>query len=190
MTKPIIMLDLDDTLCDLSNQLQKALLIETKKNIPVSKWHNYNLGNIYQMNGKVVEETIKKHNLFQTIKPFEKVNSAIKTLKNLGYDLVIVTARKNIDTKGDITKRWLKEYDIKYDELIVTTHALGKASIAQSIKPTWSIDDNTQYSNDCHEFVENTIIQSRPWNLHKANNPLNFKRVNHFFEFADIVSGK
>lgn len=187
MTSPVIMLDLDDTLCDLSSGLQKALYFETGKDIPVSKWHCYDLGKVYGVDGRVVESAIVHHNLFHWVRPFEKVVESLTNFKKSGYDLVIVTARQSLDLNGAITNAWLKEHGVEYDELILTTHSLGKKKIAESIRPEWSIDDNVAYTDGCQEFVENTVIQNRPWNIGASNNPFGFNRVDHFFEFADMV---
>jgi 5'(3')-deoxyribonucleotidase len=186
-SKSIIMLDLDDTLCDLSSLLQESLYKRTGQDIPVCEWHDYNLGNIYGTHNNIVFECIKEDDLFLKAKPLSYVVEGVKELWHMGYDIAIVTARKPVDPNGCTTQSWLEKHGLNPDYLFITSHEEGKHTIAEALKPDYSLDDNLHYIHSCDEHVLCSVIKDMPWN---RKNSGDFVRVNDFACFVDYVAGE
>ena len=184
----MIMLDLDDTLCDLSSLLKESITKRTGKNIPVHEWHDYNLGSIFGMDGDVVIQSIIEDNLFEKVKPFSDVKDGIDELLMKGFRVSIVTAREGIDKKGEQTFNWLRKNRINFSHLFLTSHQIGKHEIAERLQPKYSLDDNLDYVFSCYDHVGTSVIKTMPWN--KLTNSKSIARVDNFRDFVNLIKVK
>lgn len=162
-----VVIDLDEVICEMTKPLQKALEVETGKNIPVSEWHDYFLGEVYDIDKDTVFSVIEAHNVLWNAKPYLGAVEAMQTLRKRGFSIHIVTARSPFDSSGEKTARWLIEHEVPYDKLHISCHSRGKESIVRSICPVAMIDDHVKNIEDCYSSTYMSILINRPWNSNK-----------------------
>jgi 5'(3')-deoxyribonucleotidase len=165
--KQKVVIDLDDTLNNLAHILYVAMAIETKKIIPVYKWHDYNISipELYNLDGGRQEllDIIKTNDLLNMCNP-SKFCQITYMFKLKGYEVIIATARKCFKDKKirEKTEAWLKKhsYQIYYDKLLIT----DVGNKLDGIKGVdYFIDDNKEnlepYKNDVR-----CLLVDQPWN--------------------------
>ena len=102
-----VIIDIDNTLCISNERFQLA----TKPN------------------GKIDWDIVYKPELIKNDKPFYPMIDLTKKYKKDGVEVIILTGRP--DSVEGVTKEWLQQYEIEYDQLIMrnrSSHFL-KASI-------------------------------------------------------------
>ncbi|KAI0768610.1 hypothetical protein BD413DRAFT_563434 [Trametes elegans] len=164
-SRPVIAVDMDDVLC--------------KTNDAVAKWHNDTYGTkmtlddfyyyYYWMNPYwgTPDETVEKvEKIWQSdyldkAEPVEGAYEGVLALKNLGYRLIVVTARQPREL--DRSLEWIeKHFPALFDTIICTGQSqetltdehelvtkLSKAEVCRKIGAKFLIDDSAENSIDC-----------------------------------------
>lgn len=98
-----------------------------------------------------VKDTFEKYG---RAKPIPEMIDAIASAKKKGYRVILFTARrmsthngdinKVIEDVGDLTKQWLKDHNVQYDELI-----FGKPNAV------YYVDDKAMLPSTFLEWVKN-----------------------------------
>ena len=190
-------IDVDDTISETFETLlpyaQKYTIEDLKRE---SKVHmDGNLGNhfyIVYMNdwneqeatafwSKYYAEILKKLN----IKTF--ASEVIKNLKQQGHKIYLITARWDMpnDNVKEITKKWLEQNEVEYDELII--NASDKLKIVQEKNIDIFIDDSFK---NCKAIADNSDIKVYMMNS-RVNGDLEDEKVKRVFswpEISDIIS--
>ncbi|MGN1298867.1 MAG: HAD hydrolase-like protein [Candidatus Scatovivens sp.] len=92
--------------------------------------------------------------LLKKVKPKQSAIETINRLKQEGHKIIIITARWNKDycDSEEISKEWLKKYNISYDKIY--TGAESKKEIAINEKLDLFIDDSIK---NCREISNSNI---------------------------------
>ncbi len=133
-------------------------------------WTKEEEENFYKEN---IEEIVKK------LKPIKETPYYINKLKQDGHKIYIITGRNNGEYKNPykLTEEWLKKYDIKYDELILTDaydkHAKTQVCLENNID--LMIEDSIRISLDLREngvkvYTRNTRYNQKEQNLDRVSN--------------------
>lgn len=127
-------LDIDNVIASFDNELLKESLKYDKKlrntgiineNADYIRRGMFDWTN--EENEKFYKENIER--IAINLKPINRASETIKKLKKDGNKIYIITGRENGEYTNprEMTKNWLKKYDIEYDKLIFTdaydTHA-------------------------------------------------------------------
>ena len=120
-------LDIDNVIADLDKTYLKEFLLEdkNKRNTGIIDENaKHIIHGMFDWSKDEVKEFVS-NNMDRMGKSFDVIQDAkcyIDKLKRDGHEIYLVTYRKNEYWKEPekITKEWLKEYDIYYDELIFT----------------------------------------------------------------------
>ena len=85
-------------------------------------------------------------------------------LREMGYKIVVVTARPPSWGMRLVTWLWLWFHCFPFDKLIVTDFR-SKATLIDSLKPDLAIDDSpVQIAGLMGTCVENVVVFTQPWN--------------------------
>ncbi len=121
------------------------------------------------------------------LKVIEGAKEYIDKLHNDGHLIYIITGRDNGDyiDPYNMTKKWLYENNIYYDNLIFTNaHDKHEKSVkCLEYNIDIMIDDSYKICNDCIENGITTILMDTPYN--KCSN---IKRVKNWKKFYEFVS--
>ena len=140
-------------------------------------WNEDEETNFYKNN---IERIAKKLGVIESAKEY------IGKLHDDGYIICIITGRDNGEYKEpyNMTKKWLIDNNIYYDDLILTDaydkHAKTKQCLEHNIDIM--IDDSVRICSDCIENGITTILMDTPYNRYS-----NIQRVKSWKEFYRYV---
>ena len=113
----------------------------------------------------------------------------INKLKQEGHNIYLITARwdMRVDNVREITKKWLEDNNVKYDELIL--NASDKLKIAKEKNIDIFIDDSF---NNCKSIKDETSAKVYLMNtkMNESLNDDNIKRVYSWPEVYSLISQK
>lgn len=149
-------IDIDDTLTDIREELDKAAILYAKKigkltDEKIKIGGAYGNGNIYQQIFHFSEDELKyflkeiQESVTENALPRKNVVEVIHKLKELGHTIIIITARADEfhDDPYRQSKEWLERNNIVYDKLVVNARDKGIACIKEEID--LYIDDNLNH---------------------------------------------
>ena len=141
-------------------------------------WNEDEETNFYKNN---IERIAKKLGVIEGAKEY------IDKLHDDGHIICIITGRNNGEYKEpyNMTKKWLEDNNIYYDNLILTDaydkHAKTKECLEHNIDIM--IDDSVRICSDCIENGITTILMDTPYNKYS-----NMQRVKSWKEFYEYIS--
>ena len=141
-------------------------------------WNEDEETNFYKNN---IERIAKKLGVIEGAKEY------IDKLHDDGHIICIITGRNNGEYKDpyNMTKKWLEDNNIYYDNLILTDaydkHAKTKDCLEHNIDIM--IDDSVRICSDCIENGITTILMDTPYNKYS-----NMQRVKSWKEFYEYIS--
>ena len=141
-------------------------------------WNEDEETNFYKNN---IERIAKKLGVIEGAKEY------IDKLHDDGHIICIITGRNNGEYKDpyNMTKKWLEDNNIYYDNLILTDaydkHAKTKECLEHNIDIM--IDDSVRICSDCIENGITTILMDTPYNKYS-----NMQRVKSWKEFYKYIS--
>jgi len=111
-------------------------------------------------------------------------SEVINKLKQEGHKIYLITARWDMraDNVKEITKQWLKENNVVYDELII--NASDKLSIAKEKNIDIFIDDSF---NNCKSIKDGTNAKVYLMNT-KMNENLNDENIKRVYSWPEVYS--
>ena len=116
--------------------------------------------------------------------PNENTIKVLKKIQNSGNQIIIMTARNNKEIKNveELTKKWLKDNKIPYDELLINCQDKGKA--CSKYKVEVFIDDNI---NNCISVYDKlkipVFLYSTRYN--KSEKAIGVYRISNWEELSE-----
>lgn len=185
-------IDIDNVISNFNEMLLEAYLMHDKElrntgiinpnakyiRTGMFDWSNEEEHSFYKDN---IEGIAKK------LKVKEKAKEYIDRLHNDGHLIYIITGRDNGEYSEpyNMTKKWLDENNIYYDNLILTDaydiHAKSLECLKNDIDIM--IDDSVRICSDLITSGITTILMDTPY-----NRKINIKRVKNWEEFYEFVS--
>ena len=197
MRKNIFCVDLDDTLCYTGQTI-----IEYAKHYDItnlngsgkidqnsSSTDHYYFARMLGWNRKQLIEFFDAcyPMYLENIKVKDDAIKLLQRVKELDYIIHIVTARreKKIGIVYDITKKWLEENNLIYDDLIID--CINKGEYVKSVNAQLFLDDSLKNCLDvytCSPETDNYLLTT---NYNKEVSSDKIKRVNDLDEFYEKV---
>jgi len=108
----------------------------------------------------------------------------IKKLRKEGHKIYLITARWDMkkDSVEEITRTWLKENNVEYDELII--NASDKLKIAKEKEIDVFVDDSF---NNCKSIADGTSAKVFLMNT-KMNENLNNENIKRVYSWPEVYS--
>ena len=163
--------DIDNVISNFNEELLKEYLKYDKKlngNGIVNK-EEY----ITKMFNLTEEESIKFYKgnierIANNLKPIKDCSKYLKKLRKNGFKIYIITGRDNGEYKDpyNMTIKWLKKYDINYDEIfLVNSHDHhSKTDICLKNNISIMIDDSKKMCSDIKEHGITAFLYDTPYN--------------------------
>lgn len=185
-------IDIDDTISETFETLlpysQKYTVEDLKRKSKIQMDNNSsNHFYIVYMNGWSEQEAVNFWDKYYgeilrnlNIKAFAR--DVIKKLKEEGHKIYLITARWDMpnDNIEEITKKWLSDKDVEYDELII--NASDKLQIAKEKKIDIFIDDSFK---NCKDIANNTDAKVYIMNS-SVNGKLEDEKIRRVFSWPEI----
>ena len=185
-------IDIDNVISNFNEMLLEAYLMHDKElrntgiinpnakyiRTGMFDWSNEEELSFYKDNIECIAKKLKVK---------EKAKEYIDRLHNDGHFIYIITGRDNGEYSEpyNMTKKWLDENNIYYDNLILTDaydiHAKSLECLKNDIDIM--IDDSVRICSDLITSGITTILMDTPY-----NRKINIKRVKNWEEFYEFVS--
>lgn len=185
-------IDIDDTISDTYevvfayaqrytiNTLKRSAQIQnvsTKTHFYTRKIHNWNEDEEMNFWHEYYGEVIKE------VKPFTFAVETITKLKEMGHEIIIITARwpePNCNIEK-ITLEWLEKNNIQYDDIILNVK--DKAKVALEKKIDLFIDDSFENCTSVANVGIKTYIMNS-----RTNKELEAENITRVYSWPDILS--
>ena len=185
-------IDIDNVISNFNDTLLNEYLLHDKKirnSGVINKNADYIRKGMFDWN-EDEETNFYKNNIERIAKKLGVIEGAkeyIDKLHDDGHVICIITGRNNGEYKDpyNMTKKWLEDNNIYYDNLILTDaydkHAKTKECLEHNIDIM--IDDSVRICSDCIENGITTILMDTPYNKYS-----NMQRVKSWKEFYKYIS--
>jgi len=174
----VICFDLDNTLVDLEKPIKKIFKKHKLKYQPAFDWE---LSNYPAHIKNEVLEMFKDSNVMCKLKPFYNAKKFIKSLKNKGFSIYIITARsKNI--ANETIEFVEKLFDVP---CFVVKPNQSKLSMLKKLKADFWIDDCPTHLNDYRKNgIYSTMISNKntPYNHYMRDKVGWLKNINELYK--------
>ena len=154
-------IDIDETIANTNEVIKKYLKLYN---------HTYDLHSKVDYNDKKTYDFLNKHleDIYRNTKLKRGVKEAFKELKNIGYEIIIVTARgeEKINTEYEkITIDYLKKENLLFDKIYFGDQTKGEIAKKENLSifvddRLYNLDDVSQHGIECLHFVEDLSIKS------------------------------
>ena len=171
-----MIVDIDNTLWDLSPELWAQLKAYNPKMPPPSQWHHWDFWEEHVTLRDLFRALSKVHNQQDMYLPYPDSKAFLASLKERGFYILIASHRE----KGamDPTVRWLKKHGLVFDEV----HLMDDKSVL--FDSSWAIIDDSPVTLE--KAAEAGILHAgllAPWNVNTGH-PL-FKTLPEILEYID-----
>lgn len=162
-----IVLDLDDVLANLRESLYQILTSATGVDLHWQYWTHYDLRQHYRLVENHLDKILIDAQVLEHCQPEPGAEKITQLLRNLGFQVAIVTARGWHPQAKAITHSWLQSQNIFYDHLHVVPLGGNKLDVFAELQDVvMAVDDHpdniTRY--DANGIF--SLLMDRPWNKH------------------------
>ena len=197
MKKIKIAVDIDDCLCNTKDcDFNFAYINNRLRNKADEKFYepgDFMVSRTFNMSKADEKEFFVKQKKYimkhTAMYPHFFAKKVINTLRKEGYEIVLLTSRDSFFWSGNAkkyTRKWLKKYGFKYDELVTDTD--DKLKYCKNNNIDVLVDDNPDFIAKANEGGLKTITFFQPYNkeyLHKLN-----KTASCWANVYEIITGK
>ena len=184
-------IDIDNVISNFDEVLKKEFLIHDKdlrntgivdENLYITEgmfdWSKEEINSFYYPN---IERIAKSLTLVDGSKEY------IDKLKSDGHFICIITGRDNEEYSNpvEMTKEWLNDYNIYYDELIFTDgrEKSSKAKVCTKNSIDIMIDDSSKICKSCLDNGIVSLLMDKP-----CNRNVNIPRVKSWEDIYNFIS--
>ncbi len=142
-----IILDCDDVIVDMKNILLPTLNKATGKNIQPHQQTDFNLKiNYPELSYDEIFDLIIQNNCFEEVNILEGAKEGIYMLKNMGFNLHVVTSRGYHPKAHSLTENHLLSNGIFVDSVNVVKFGQSKSDVYKSIASNFEfiVDDHVE----------------------------------------------
>ena len=153
-------IDIDDTITNTKETTKKYLKMYD---------HTFDLDSKEDLKNKKTFDFLIRHieDIQSNVNLKPGVKEAFNELKNMGYEIIIITARgEELDYEYErITKDFLNKYNLPYDKIFFGNYPKGNIAKKENLSifvddRLYNLDDVSQHGIKCLHFVENLNINS------------------------------
>lgn len=185
--KGTVILDADDVLVDLKYSLCATLNKYTGKDISCEEWGSFNITEIYDnLHIQEFYDLITENHLLRNADPIDNARSTLIKIRELGYRIVIISARAYHPDAHAVTVDWFKRKEIPFDAVHISGGGIRKSYYANIYDDiVASADDNLDNCIDFKEKcnIKNVLLVTQPWNVSDTS----FQRIANISELLNYL---
>lgn len=177
-TNLVLGIDIDNVINNLQQPVIKLIKQELHKDVDIN---HYNFFKDLHMNDSQRHDFFLKYAewLFHNVKPQWRVAFYLQKLSE-EYKIILITARQY--NLAEMTVKWLKKYNIYYDELYF--NAGDKVDACEFYNTEYMVEDSPWNLKKLNKANLKTLIFNQPYNQDVSENEL-AKRV---YSWEDIYN--
>ena len=165
----IIALDLDDVIANLRESLYRVLHHATGIDRHWRDWQHYDLCQHFDIAKSTLERILIRDQALERCQPEPGAAAATLALAELGFELVIITARAWHPRAEGLTRDWLTAHAVHFDRLAVVPLGGDKLGALPEGPVALAVDDHPHNIHGYQSAGIATLMINRPWNTrHQA----------------------
>lgn len=182
-------IDIDDVLARFAPKMFECLNMRYPGIKPVDQWDTFFWSEINGIPYDSFIQHIIEDDLLTTCEAIPSAVRAMKSIKDSGHQIVLITSRGYHPQAYEMTLAWLKANDIPFDDLVIVPARQTKAQATIHKYPKgfmYMVDDNAQNLDDMKEagLVANTILIDQPWNQSRKDYKAGVSRFKTLSDFV------
>ena len=167
-----IILDLDDVLANLRETLYQILHRTTRIDKHWRDWAHYDLREHFQVDNAFLDSIFKREQALESCQPEPGAAEMTQALSELGFELVIITARGWHPSASELTRDWLQRHGIQHDRLHVTQLGGNKLEVLSDTDTiALAVDDHPNNLRRYRHAGIPALMPSMPWNVNYHDAP-------------------
>lgn len=160
-----IILDLDDVLANLRESLYQVLGRATGIERHWRDWQHYDLRRHYQLDSPALDALLVREQALEACQPEPGAAALTQALAALGLRQIIVTARGWHPRAAEVSRAWLAQHGMVYDDLRVVPLGGNKLEAIQDCPVIQlAVDDHPRHVARYQQQGIPVLIMDRPWN--------------------------
>lgn len=187
--KNIAILDLDDTLGDFRGMACAAFNAKYNKQSVVSDWKHHSLTDVYGIDLDTFIMDLIEMGIIENMQPHASAKQFVTELKEMGYYIVILTAREWHPDAFAITEAWLTKWGIVFDELLLCGINDKKVDVVENhFASVKLVVDDSPFQLEHYLVspnVESVYIYDMPWNEDHTFEVMGGLRVSNLLEISE-----
>lgn len=171
MTKPIAIVDLDDTIFELGPSLCRSLNYHYGKSFTVQDFQSFDLNSLYEISNEQFFKAIISDYLLEDLSPQPGAVSSVNALAET-HHIVLCTSRGYHPEAKFITRNSLRKHLISYDDLVIVENGQTKSQAYEKLglPPAAVVFDDAIHN--VVDLLEKTAAEAwmpmTPWNRGKV----------------------
>lgn len=201
MSRPIAVVDIDDTIADATNLMIQCLSNYTGVHVSKNDITEYDIASHFGISGEEFYKYLDKDGVIDDLAVLPGARKALERLSN-DHEIVLVTARHRFREPLARTLKWVKSRNLPVDRVLVSGHPLRglKSNVAYDQVCEHGVrvffDDGMHNVWDMYDsgMSEVIYIPHQPWNA-SSHLDDDIYRCSSFrecvsFYYADYVEGR
>ncbi len=165
-------IDIDNVISNFNEELLKEFMAHDKelRNSGIVNSDAYITRGMFDWSKDEFDDFYYKNieRIAKNLKVIDKAPEYIKRLREEGYKIYIISGRNNGEYSNpyQMTKDWLKKYDIQYDKLILTDvfDSYEKAKICLENNINIMVDDSSRIQLEVDKTRVTALLMDTPYN--------------------------
>jgi FMN phosphatase YigB (HAD superfamily) len=168
--KQAVVFDLDDVLAAFNASLCEHLAWWLKDPTVVNdheSWEQYDIKQYYPQIGDMNAVFLQmwENGSIASLTRREYFAGLANAAGDLGYEVIVLTARSWIPNAYELTSSWLADHGVRYDRLIISDYRHSKRDkFPIDVQVVAYFDDNIHNIIDCADLTQRAFIVDRAWN--------------------------
>ena len=180
-----IILDLDDVLANLRESLYQVMSRATRIDKHWREWTHYDLRQHFQVDDAFLDEVLMREQALESCQPEPGAAEMTHALTELGFELIIITARGWHPEARAVTQDWLHRHGMRHDDLHVTQLGGNKLEVLGNTETIrLAVDDHPNNLRRYRQAGIATLMPSMPWNADYHDSP----RINDLQAVVDYAA--
>lgn len=188
MSNKCVILDLDDTLGDMKSHMHRIIGYYNCGVGCPSTWHDFAVEKRLGISWEQLQTHVIEEDVLSRIQPHNGAAEFTKKVKQLGLDVMIMTARQWHPNAEKITSDWLDRNGFHYNHLKVVPISACKSDVILSCKTASNsvlfLDDRVEHCTAVlnKTNVSKVLLYKQAWN---ASSDIN--RVDNYEDVLNIL---
>ena len=178
--------DLDEVVVDLTSEMENYIRDNYGIDWPKECFINYSFNKCRfhedeELNNRIIEGmlVVANDSSFQSkAEPVEGSVEVLQKLKRVGHKIFFISSRPKQNQPK--TFRWLRNYDVPFDGLVLMGHEHEKGFLGRKLDLDMYVDDLPKHLESMYRFKKNwrksLLLLDKPWNITPIDST-KYKRV-------------
>lgn len=181
MKSKIAVFDLDDTIGNFRSSACKKMNEKYDKTHTFDDWEHHLIEQLYNIDKRQFMKDLVSMKVLENMAAHHEAKEVMQKLNSDGYHIAVLTARQWHPNGKEITLKWLNDFEIPYNDLLLCEIDDRKSDIVSDVygRVSFVVDDSPHQIEAywANTDIDTVYIYDMPWNREKWFELLGCKRI-------------